>query len=142
MRDGDGMKIRVILATIALVAVVAGVVWIRRGGEADGAAKVTTEANASHAAGVTEARGDERAAAAVTQSIAERTVRIDAKTDAYVETMIKDLRDALHDVPPAAPGAALPAAPIDRMRETLNAGIARANRAGGVASTAPRADEN
>ena len=129
-------RIRIILANIALVAIVAGIVWIRRGGEADGAAKVTAKANATHAAGVTEARGDERAAAAVTQSIAERTVRIDAKTDAYVETMIEDLRDALHDVPPAAPGAALPAAPVDRMRDSLNAGIARANRAGGDAGAA------
>lgn len=128
-------RIRVILVIATLVAIVAGIVWIRLGGEADGAAKITAKANASHAAGVTEARGDERAAAAVTQSIAERTVRIDAKTDAYVETMIEDLRDALHDVPPAAPGAALPAAPVDRMRETLNAGIARANRAGSDAGT-------
>jgi hypothetical protein len=135
-------RIRVILAIATLVAIVAGVVWIRSGGESAGAAKVTAKANVSHAASVSEARADERAAAAVTQSIAERTVRIDAKTDAYVQATIEDLHNALADVPPAAPGAALPAAPVDRMRDSLNAGIARANRAGGDAGTASGAGED
>jgi hypothetical protein len=135
-------RIRVILAIVALVAIVAGVVWIRRGGESAGAAKVTAKANVSHAAGVTEARADERAAAAVARSIDERTVRIDAKTDAYIETMIEDSRNALADVPPAAPGAAMPTAPVERLRDSLNAGIARANRAGGDAGTAPGVGED
>lgn len=135
-------RIRIILAIGALIAIVAGVVWIRHGGESAGAAKTTAKASVSHAAGVTEARADERAAAAVTQSIAERTVRIDAKTDAYVQATIEDLHNALADVPPAAPGAALPAAPVDRVRDSLNAGIARANRAGGDAGTASGAGEN
>jgi hypothetical protein len=135
-------RIRIILAIVALVAIVAGVVWIRRDGETAGAAKVTAKANVAHAAGVTEARADERAAAAVTQSIAERTVRIDAKTDAYVQATIEDLHNALADVPPAAPGAALPAAPVDRVRDSLNAGIARANRAGGDAGAASGVGED
>jgi hypothetical protein len=69
-------------------------------------------------------------------------VRIDAKTDAYVQATIEDLHNALADVPPSAPGAAIPAAPVDRVRDSLNAGIARANRAGGDASAASGAGED
>jgi Flp pilus assembly protein CpaB len=130
-------RLRIILAMVVAIAIVAGVVLIRRGGEAAGAAKVTASAEKTHTAAVTAARSDERAAATVAQSIAARTVRIDAQTDAYVQSTIKDLRDALSDVPPAAADAALPAAPVERLRDSLNASIDRANRAGDAASAAP-----
>lgn len=122
-------RIRVIVAIVVALAIVAGVVMIRRGGETAGAAKVTATNDQVQAKRVVEARADERAAATVTQSIAARTVRIDAQTDAYVQATIEDLRNALANVPPAAADASLPAAPVDRLRDSLNAGIARANRA-------------
>lgn len=130
-------RVRIILIVVVVVAIAAGVFLLRRGGETAGAAKVTATNDRAHAAGVTEARVDERAAATVTVAIAARTVRIEAKTDAYVDTMIKDMRDAIADVPPTAADAALPAAPVDRLRDSLNAGIDRANRAADAASAAP-----
>ena len=130
-------RLRMILIVVAILAIAVSVFLLRRGGETAGAAKVTAPNERAHTAGVAEARADERAAAAVTASIAARTVRIEAKTDAYVDTMIKDMRNAIDEVPPAVPDAALPAAPVDRLRDTLNAGIDRANRAADTASAAP-----
>ena len=130
-------RTRVIVVIVIALAIVAGVVMIRRGGETAGAAKVTATNDQAQAKRVVEARADERAAATVTQSIAARTVRIDAQTDAYVQATIEDLRNALANVPPAAADAALPAAPVDRLRNSLNAGINRANRSADAASAAP-----
>lgn len=135
-------RVRVIVAIVVALAIVAGVVMIRRGGETAGAAKVTATNDKAHTAQVVEARADERAAATVTQSIAARTVRIDAQTDAYVQATIEDLRNALANVPPAAADAALPAAPVDRLRDSLNAGIARANRAADDAGPAGGAGQD
>lgn len=138
MLGGDVVtRIRIIIVVMAIVAIVAGVALIRRGGETAGAAKVTARVEKAHTASIVEARADERAAATVTQSIAARTVRIDAATDAYVKTTIEDLRNALAAVPPAADGAALPAAPVDRLRDQINAGIDRANRSADAADAAP-----
>lgn len=143
MRGGDGVtRIRIILAIAAIVAIVAGIAWIRSGGETAGAARVTATTAAAHTAQVTEARADERAAATVTQAIAARTVRIDAQTDAYVQATIEDLRNALANVPPTAADAALPAAPVDSLRDSLNAGIARANRAASDADAAGGAGQD
>ena len=135
-------RTRVIVAIVVALAIVAGVAMIRRGGETAGAAKITAAHDKAHTAQVVEARADERAAATVTQSIAARTVRIDAQTDAYVQATIEDLRNALANVPPAAADAALPAAPVDRLRDSLNAGIARANRAADDAGTAGGAGQD
>jgi len=135
-------RIRVIVAIVVALAIIAGVVMIRRGGETAGAAKVAAANDKTHTAQVVEARADERAAATVTQSIAARTVRIDAQTDAYVQATIEDLRNALANVPPAAADAALPAAPVDRLRDSLNAGIARANRAADDAGAARGAGQD
>ena len=138
MLGGDVVtRARIIAAIVVLLAIVAGVVLIRRGGETAGAAKVTAKVEKAHAASIVEARADERAAATVTQSIAARTVRIDAATDAYIKTTIEDLRNALAVVPPAADGAALPAAPVDRLRDQINAGIDRANRSADATDAAP-----
>ncbi len=135
-------RLRIVLIVAAVVAIAAGVFLLRRGGESAGAAKVTAVNERAHSAGVAEARVDERAAATVTAAIAARTVRIEAKTDAYVDTMIKDMRNAIDEVPPAVPDAALPAAPVDRLRDTLNAGIDRANRAADAAGAAPGAGQD
>lgn len=129
-------RIRIIIAVGIVLAIVGVAFLIRHNGETAGAAKVTAKTEAAHTVNVVEARADERAASTVTQAIAARTVRIDAKTDAYVQSTIEDLRNALAEVPPAAPGAAMPAAPVDRVRDSLNAGIARANRAADDAGTA------
>ena len=135
-------RVRVIVAIVVALAIVAGIAMFRRGGETAGAAKVTATNDQVQAKRVVEARADERAAATVTQSIAARTVRIDAQTDAYVQATIEDLRNALANVPPAAADAALPAAPVDRLRDTLNAGIARANRAADDAGAAGGAGQD
>ncbi len=135
-------RARIIIAIVVALAIVAGIAMIRRGGETAGAAKVTAKTDKVHTERVVEARADERAAATVTQSIAARTVRIDAQTDAYVQATIEDLRNALADVPPAGADAALPAAPVDRVRDSLNAGIARANRAAGDADASGGAGQD
>lgn len=124
------------IVLVAIAAICGGIAMVRRGGEAAGAAKVTAKVEQAHRTAVAEARTDERKAATVTQSIAARTVRIDRQTDAYVQTMIEDLRNALA-VPPGADGAALSAAPVDRLRDGINAGIDRANRAADAADAAP-----
>lgn len=143
MRRGEGVKrARIIIAIVVVLAIVAGVAMIRRGGETAGAAKITAKNDRVHTEHVVEARADERAGSTVTQSIAARTARIDAQTDAYVQATIEDLRNALANVPPAAADAALPAAPVDRLSDTLNAGIARANRAAGDAEAAGGADQD
>lgn len=126
---------RIIVAIVIVLAIVAGVAMIRRGGETAGAAKVTAKAEKAHAERITEARTDERAATSVTQAIAARTVRIDAQTDAYVQSTIEDLRNALNDASSAA-AAAVPAAPVDRLRDSINAGIDRSNRAAEAADAA------
>ncbi|RMB55441.1 hypothetical protein C8J44_0684 [Sphingomonas sp. PP-CE-3A-406] len=137
MLGGDVVtRIRIIVAIVIALAIVAGVAMIRRGGETAGAAKVTAKAEKAHAERITEARTDERAATSVTQAIAARTVRIDAQTDAYVQSTIEDLRNALNDASSAADAAAVPAAPVDRLRDSINAGIDRSNRAAEAADAA------
>ena len=135
-------RTRVIVAIVVALAIVAGVVMIRRGGETAGAAKVTATNDKAHTAQVAEARADERAAASVTQSIAARTVRIDAQTDAYVQATIEDLRNALANVPPAVADAALPAAPVGRMSDSFNERFASANRAADDADVAGGAGQD
>lgn len=127
-------RIRIIIAIGVLLAIVAGVALIRRSGETAGAAKVTAKAERAHDDRVAEARADERSAANTTDAIARSVTRSDALADAYVKTTIKDLRDALDAVPPAAPGVPLPAAPVDRLRDSINAGIDRANGAAEAAN--------
>jgi hypothetical protein len=128
---------RIIMAIVTMLTIVVAIVLIRRGGEATGAAKVTSAAEKVRAKRITEARTDERAATAVTQAIAARAVRIDAQTDAYVQSTIEDLRNALNDATHAADSTALAAAPVDRLRDSINAGVDRANRAAEAADAAP-----
>lgn len=130
-------RIRILIAIGALIAIVAGVALIRRGGETAGAAKVTVKNERAHSASVAEARTDERSASDTTAAIARSVNRSDALADAYVKSTIKDLRDALDAVPPTVPGVPLPAAPVDRLRDSINAGIDRANRAAEAADAAP-----
>lgn len=129
-------RIRLIIGAVILLALVGAVWMIRRGGEQSGAAKVTQAVEQQRAGHLAEARSDERAATAVSASISQRVSRADALSTAAVQATIKDLRDALDDVPPAVAGDPLPAAPVDRVRDSLNASIARANRAAGDADTA------
>lgn len=123
----------VIVAGI-VAAILLGVWLVRRNGETAGAAKVTQAVEHQRAERIVEARADERAAAVVTDSISRRIARADDLSTQAVKATIKDLRDAIDTIPPAAAGAPPAAAPVDSLRDTLNAGIARANRAAGAAA--------
>lgn len=120
------------LALLVLL-VVAALVGAHRKGERAGADRVTVQVQRDHAAAVTVARQDERAAvdasATIATSVAQQTVASAAVTHHIVE----NLRHAIQSVPPAAAGDALPPAPVDSLRDTLNAGIDRANRAAATA---------
>jgi hypothetical protein len=132
-----------VVAALAIAGAAAlAVVLIHKNGEQAGAATAALQGERVRQRRIAEARADERTAAQAAQSIADRTARADAVTDVVLEHTIKDLRDALDAVPatPAAcAGGELPAAPVDRLRDLLNAGIARANRAAGDAGAAPDA---
>lgn len=130
-------RIRIIIAVGLLLAIVAGVALIRHSGETAVAAKVTAKTERAHSASIAEARVDERSVSDTTAAIARSVSRSDDLADALVKTTIKDLRDALDAVPAAAPGVPLPAAPVDRLRDSINAGIDRANRAAETADAAP-----
>lgn len=122
------LVVLIFLLVISALALVVGRIG-RRAGEA----KVTQAVERQHADSVAEARADERAAAVVSNSISQRVARADDLSTRAVKATIKDLRDAIDTVPPAAAGAPAPAAPVDRLRDALNADIDRANRAGDAA---------
>lgn len=84
------------------------------------------------------ARKDERKAAGVGEAIGQAATAQAHESAVHVDITTKEIRDAFQAVPPAlvAPAgddAPLPAAPVDRLRDQINAGIARANRAAGDA---------
>lgn len=85
------------------------------------------------------ARQDERKAAAVSEAIGAVTATQTRDSAVHVDITTKEIRDAFEAVPPAQPAPvgdapALPAAPVDRLRERINESIARANRAAGAAA--------
>ncbi|MDK8187794.1 MULTISPECIES: hypothetical protein [Sphingomonas] len=120
---------RTIAIVVLIVAAVALLAWIYHAGSRAGTDHVTAKAERQHGTAVAEARADERQAAATTATIAARTARADDLTDRYVRQTIEDLRNAIDTVPPAAAGDPVPAAPVEQLRDRLNAAIARANRA-------------
>jgi hypothetical protein len=122
-------RARLIMVGVVALAIVAAIAWIRAGGEKAGAAKVEHRAERDHSERVVEARTDERTAGDVAASIDRRVARVEDLSTAAVAATVKDLRDAIDAVPPSAAGAPPPAAPVDSLRDTLNAGIDRANRA-------------
>ncbi len=88
------------------------------------------------------ARKDEKAAAGAAQAVAADVERRNDAASINIDLTTKEIRDAFDALPapqpPASPsdGAvprAVPAAPVDRVRDRLNEGIARANRAAGAA---------
>lgn len=127
---------RLIAIGVVLVAVVAVLVWVYRSGGRAGADHVTAKVERDHGAAVADARADERRGATSTATIAARTARADDMTDRLVRQTIQELRDAITDVPPAVAGDPPPPAPIDGLRDRLNASIARADRAAEPASAA------
>ena len=85
------------------------------------------------------ARHDEKAAAGVAQSIGAQTEGENRDTSLHIDLTTKDIRDAFHALPAPQPAVggelrSLPSAPVDRVRDRLNEGIARANRAAGPAA--------
>lgn len=135
-------RARLIICGLVLLATVAAVAFIRLSGEKAGAAKVEQRVEREHSTRVVEARTDERTAGDVAAAIARRVSRSDDLSTAALQATVKDLRDAIDAVPPAASGAALPPAPVDSLRDTLNAGIDRANRAADAADTVAGADQD
>lgn len=121
---------------VVLVVVVAVLAWVYRSGGRAAADHVTVKVARDHGAAVADARADERRGATSTATIAARTVRADDLTDRLVRQTIQELRDAITDVPPAGAGDPLPSAPVDGLRDRLNASIARADRAADPAGTA------
>jgi hypothetical protein len=127
---------------LAWAAIVAGVVaitagsvaWIYRAGERVGTVQVRERAQQEHSARVAEARADERAATTTAVAIGAELGRADAKTDEALRHSIEDINDALS--PPAAPGGDIAVAPVDRLRDTLNAGIDSARRSADAADAA------
>jgi hypothetical protein len=130
-------RARLIIAGVILLAIIATFVVIRRGGEKAGEAKVTAKVERKHAERVGEARTDERAAAVIADSISRRVSRADDLSTIAVQATIKDLRNALDAVPPAPAGDPIPVAPVDSLRDQLNTGIDRANRAADAADAVP-----
>jgi hypothetical protein len=128
---------KLIAGALVVLALLAAVWAIRRGGEKAGEAKVTAKVERERTERIVEARADERAASVVADSISRRVTRADDLSTAAVRGTIKDLRDALDAVPPAPAGAPTPAAPVDSLRDQINASIDRANRAADAADTIP-----
>ena len=133
------------LAPILIALALLGVLWgayalIRHDVEQAGIAKEQTKAKEAHAEAVTHARADEHTAQAVSNRIAASAARSDDMTTTYVRTTIEDMHHAYDAVPPAAPAAVPPPAPVDSVRDNLNAIIARSNRAA-AAGTAAGGDD-
>lgn len=120
---------RTVAIAVMVIIMIALLAWIYHAGSKSGADHVTAKVERQHGAAVAEARADERKAAASTATIAARAARADALTDQYVRQTIEDLRNAIDTVPPVSAGDPVPAAPVEQLRDRLNAAIARANRA-------------
>ena len=89
------------------------------------------------------AHADEKTATAAAGAVGTQLQRQNDDATIHIDLTTKDIRDAFSTIPAPAPSAlaggeprALPAAPVDRLRDRLNEGIARANRAAGPAGTA------
>ena len=91
------------------------------------------------------ARKDEKAAAGAAQAVAADVERRNDAASINIDLTTKEIRDAFDALPapqpPASPSAGaaprpVPPAPVDRVRDRLNEGIARANRAAGASGPA------
>lgn len=108
-------------------------------GEKDGAAKVSAKVERQHEERVAEARTDERAAQASADRIGNTIAKTNAAATVAEHSAVEDLLHAIDTIPPApsATPVALPVAPTDELRDALNAGIDRANRAAETADAEP-----
>lgn len=133
--------LKLVLPIGVVVALLIAIGIIHHKGEAAGEAKVTAKVERQHAAAVTDARVDERAATAAAAAVGSQSM---AKTDAAIAALQleeKRIHDVLDAVPPAEPGAALPPAPVGVLAASVNAGIDRANGAADAADAATRAGQ-
>lgn len=137
-----GWQVRAIAIGVVALLLGAALFTAHRKGERAGADHVTVQVQRDHAAAVTVARQDERAAvdasATIATSVAQQTVASAAVTHHIVE----NLRHALDTIPPAPAGDPLPAAPVDGMRDDINIAIARANRAAEAAAAVAGAGQD
>ncbi|HEX7848446.1 MAG TPA: hypothetical protein VF485_01815 [Sphingomonas sp.] len=119
---------------VAIAAAGAMVALIYHRGETAGGAKVQMQAETAHARTVAAARADERQAQATVDAIGSRVAVADGQTATLVRSRIVEIHDALDATPAAVPTSGNPAAsaaPFDagRVRASLNAVVADANRA-------------
>lgn len=89
------------------------------------------------------AREDEKTTRGAAEVIGRAVEGQNRDATINIDLTTKEVRDAFDALPPPQPAPAageparpLPAAPVDRVRERLNEGIARANRAAGTAGAA------
>ncbi|HCB76206.1 MAG TPA: hypothetical protein DEP91_08530 [Sphingomonas bacterium] len=88
-------------------------------------------------------RQDEKAAASAARTVAADVERRNADASINIDLTTKEIRDAFDALPAPQPPAStpggdavprdLPDAPVERVRNRLNEGVARANRAAGAA---------
>lgn len=133
------MTPRLAIGIATVLALLAAIWAIYHRGESAGGARVTHQFEQQHADRVVEARTDERAATAAAAATGTQAL---ARADAAVAALRLEeqrIHDAFDAVPPAAPGAAYPAAPAGVLAASANAIIARANRAADDADPAGRA---
>jgi len=108
---------------------------IYRHGETAGGAKATAKAEAAHAQAVTEARDDERKAAAVADAIGHRVAIADDQTTALVRSRITEIHDDLASAPgtPVTGDAVASVFDAGGVRTSLNTLVDGANRAADTA---------
>lgn len=111
--------------------------WIHHAGVKAGEAKVTAKVEKDHQAAVAAAVTDTKAAQATTDQIGATTARTNAQVTALVQSKIQEMHNAIDAIPASAAGAALPPAPVDSLRDKLNALGDGANRAADDADAEP-----
>ncbi len=121
-----------VVAVVGLAGIGVGIVY--RAGERACQRKADIEREKAHAAAVADARGDERKAAAAAAVIADRVAARNDGTTARVRSTITEIHDDLQTPqPPAAGHDAATGVDGGRLRTSLNALVADANRAADAA---------
>lgn len=106
-------------------------------GEAKGAAKEIKKVEKAHQAAVVAAHVDTKAAQGTADQIGAATARTNAQVTDLVQSKIQEMHNVIDAIPASAAGAPLPPAPVERMRDDLNALGDGARRAADAADAEP-----